>query len=97
MTYIGHNQLAVMLGEMMYASDLDHTVSSTYDTGFLFGHYKGFSSMNNTFMRALFFSNSNSTFIFIKHFFRGLAGAYVNPGRFSLCAFTCLSNNSLIS
>ena len=52
-------------------------------TGFLFGHYKGLPSMNNTFTRASFFSNSNSTFIFIAHFFRELAGAYVNPGRFS--------------
>ena len=32
--------------------------------------------MNNTFTRASFFSNSNSTFIFIAHFFRGAAGAY---------------------
>ena len=40
--------------------------------------------MNNTFTCALFFFNSNSTFIFIAHFFCGLAGAYVNLGRFSL-------------
>ena len=49
--------------------------------GFLFGHYKGLPSMNNTFTRVSFFS---CLFHFIAHFFRGLAGAYVNPGRFSL-------------
>ena len=53
-------------------------------TGFLFGRYKGLPCMNNTFTHVSFFSNSNSTFIFIAHFFRGLAGASVNPGRFSL-------------
>ena len=40
--------------------------------------------MNNIFICTLFFSNFNFTFIFIAHFFHGLAGAYVNPGRFSL-------------
>ena len=66
-------------------------------TGFLFGRYKGLPSINNTFTHASFFSNSNSTFIFIAHFFRGLAGAYVNPGRFFLfvhslvCPITHLS------
>ena len=37
---------------------------------------------------------------FSSHFFRGLAGACMNPGSFfklSFCTFTCLSNNSLIS
>ena len=54
-------------------------------TGFLFGDYKGLPSLNNIFTRISFFSNSNySNFIFITHFFRGLAGAYVNPRRFSL-------------
>ena len=48
----------------------------------IFGHYKGLPSMNNTFTRALFFSNSN--FHFHRTLFRGLAGAYVNPGIFSL-------------
>ena len=38
--------------------------------------------MNNIFTRASFFSNS--TFIFIAHFFRGLAGAYMNPRKVSL-------------
>ena len=65
-------------------------------TGFLFGHYEGLPFMNNTFTRALFFSNSNSTFIFIAHFFRGLTGAYVNPGRFSLFvhSIVCLITHS---
>ena len=49
-------------------------------TGFLFGRYKGLPSMNNTFMCTSFFS---CLFHFIAHFFRGLAGAYVNSGRFS--------------
>ena len=37
---------------------------------------------------------------FITHFFRGLAGAFVNPRSFfklPFYTFTCLSNNSLIS
>ena len=37
---------------------------------------------------------------FIAHFFRGLAGAFVNPRsffKFSFYTFTCWSNNSLIS
>ena len=49
-------------------------------TSFLFGHYKGLPSMNNTFTRTSFFS---CLFHFIAHFFRGLAGACVNPGSFS--------------
>ena len=50
-------------------------------TGFLFGHYKGLPSINNIFTCVLIFS---SAFIFIAHFFRGLAGAYMNPVIFSL-------------
>ena len=49
--------------------------------------------MNIIFTRASFFS----LFHFHHTLFRGLAGAYVNPEVFSFCAFTCLSNNSLIS
>ena len=51
-----------------------YVVSIIYD-------YKGLPSMNNTFTRASFFS---CLFHFIAHFIRGLAGAYMNPGRFSL-------------
>ena len=47
-----------------------------------------------------FFLSLFLSFIFISHFFRGLAGAFVNPEVFFklfFCTFTCLSNNSLIS
>ena len=54
-------------------------------TGFLYGHNKGFSSMNNILMRASFFLVS---FIFIAHFFHGLAGAYMNLGSFSLFVYS---------
>ena len=60
-------------------------------TSFLFGHYKRLPSMNNIFMYTSFFSNSNSTFISIAHFFVGLQ----DLGRFSLfvhlfiCPITC--------
>ena len=64
-------------------------------TGFFFGRYKGLPSINNIFTRASFFYSSLFLcFIFIAHFFRGLAGACVNPGRFSqfvyslVCAIT---------
>ena len=50
-------------------------------TGFLFGHYKGLPSMNNIFTRASFFK---FYFHFYCTLFHGLAGAYVNPGSFSL-------------
>ena len=43
--------------------------------------YNPFPPIKNIFMRASFFS---CLFHFIAHLFRGLAGAYVNPGRFSL-------------
>ena len=51
-------------------------------TSFLFGHYKGLPSMSNIFTRASFFLVW--LFHFIAHFFRGLAGAYMNPKSFSL-------------
>ena len=51
-------------------------------TGSSHGHYKWLPSMNNIFTRVSFFS---SLFLsFSSHTFRGLAGAYVNPGSFSL-------------
>ena len=50
-------------------------------TGFLFGHYKGLPSMNNTFTRASFFFLILILLSFLSHTF---AGAYVNPGRFYL-------------
>ena len=47
--------------------------------------YKSIPPIKNIFTRALFFSCLFvSSFIFIAHLFRGLAGAYMNPGRFSL-------------
>ena len=52
-------------------------------TDFLFGHYKRLPSINNIFTRASFFSSLFLCFIFIAHFFHGLAGACVDPGRFS--------------
>ena len=68
-------------------------------TGFGYGHYKGLPS-SIKFYALVIFSCLLVSFIFIAHFFRGLAGACVNPGSIfsnSFCAFTCLSNNSLIS
>ena len=61
-------------------------------TGFLFGRYKGLPSMNNI-LRACRFS---CLFHFIARFFHGLAGAYVNPGRFSLFvhSLACLITHS---
>ena len=58
-------------------------------TSFLFGRYKGLPSMNKIFTHMSFFSNStnHSTFIFIAHFFHGLAKAYVNPEDF---LFLCI-------
>ena len=61
---------------------------------FCLGVIKGFLP-SITFLRARrFFSSLFLCFIFIAHFFRGLAGACVNPGRFSqfvyslVCAIT---------
>ena len=45
--------------------------------------YKPLPPIKNIFTRASFFFLV-CLFHFIAHFFRGLAGAYVNPGRFSL-------------
>ena len=50
--------------------------------GFLFECYKGLPSMNNIFTCVFFYLFL--CFIFITHFFRGLAGACVNPRNFSL-------------
>ena len=46
--------------------------------------YKGLPSMNIIFTRVSFFFFSSSSFHFHRTLFRGLAGAYVNPGKFSL-------------
>ena len=48
--------------------------------------YKPLPPIKNIFTRASFFFSCLFVclFHFIAHFFRGLAGAYVNPGRFSL-------------
>ena len=62
------------------------------------GFYKGFPSMN---IRILFLRACRFflflCFIFIAHFFMGLPEPLWTPEVFSFCAFTCLSNNSLIS
>ena len=87
-----NNSLPVNIYSLVYYTNSTFIVSTIVSqqlvqivfTGFLFGRYKGLPSMNNTFTCASFFSNSNSTFIFIAHFFRELTGAYVNPGIFSL-------------
>ena len=47
-------------------------------------YYKGLPSMNIIFTRVSFFFSSSSSFHFHRTLFHGLAGAYVNPGRFSL-------------
>ena len=63
-------------------------------TSFLFERYKGLPSINNIFTHVSFFSSLFLCFIFIAHFFRGLAGACVDPGIFSqfvyslVCAIT---------
>ena len=62
-----------------------HGQSQIIFTSSSHGHYKGLPSMNIIFTRASFFSCFFVTlFIFIAHLFCGLAGAYVNPGSFSL-------------
>ena len=70
-------------------------------TAFPEAPYKFPPSINNIFTCAsYFFFVSNTFFHFHRTLFRGLAGAYVNPGSFSqtlFCAFICLCNNSLIS
>ena len=57
---------------------------------FLFGCYKGLPSMNNIFTRTPFFLFVSMflCFIFIAHFFRGFAGACMNPGSFSLFMYS---------
>ena len=65
-------------------------------TGFLFGRYKGLPSMNNTFTCASFFLIILLSFS--SHTFSWGCGSLREPRNiFSFCAFTCLSNNSLIS
>ena len=46
--------------------------------------YKGLPSMNIILRACRFFFSSSSSFHFHRTLFCGLAGAYVNPGRFSL-------------
>ena len=47
-------------------------------------------SINNIFMCASFFPCLFASFIFIGHFFRGLAGACVNPKVFFQTLFLCI-------
>ena len=65
-------------------------------TGSSHGHYKGLPSMNNIFKRAFFLV---SLFHFHRTLFRGLAGACVNPGSFSLFvhAFVCPITHSFLN
>ena len=53
-------------------------------TGSSHEHYKGFPSMNNIFTCTSFFLLCLFVYFFHFHCIRGLAGAYVNPGSFSL-------------
>ena len=46
--------------------------------------YKPLPPIKNIFTRTSFFFLFLSSFIFIAHLFRGLAGGYVNPRKFSL-------------
>ena len=63
-------------------------------TGFLYGHYKGLPSINNIVTRMSFFS----LFHFHHTLFCELAGAIVNPRRFSLFvhSFVCLITHSFL-
>ena len=65
-------------------------------TGLLYGRYKGLPSMNNIFTRMSFFSSLFLWFS-LHTFFMGLRELAWTPKDFLFCAFTCLSNNSLIS
>ena len=66
-------------------------------TGSLYEHYKGLRSMNNIFTRTSFFLVC--LFLsFLSHTFLWACRSLHEPQKFfSFCAFTCLSNNSLIS
>ena len=64
---------------------VDQLLVGIHFTNFSRVAYKPLPPIKNIFTRVLFFSCLLlSSFIFIAHLFRGLAGAYVNNGRFSL-------------
>ena len=68
-------------------------------TGFWYGHYKGLPSMKNFCTCVIFHFLCLFLSILLHTFFVGL-WELVNPGNIFqtlFCAFTCLSNNSLIS
>ena len=65
----------------LYPQSFPSSSCRSFPPVFLFGRYKGLPSMNNIFMRVSFFFLILLSFS--SHTFRGLAGAYVNPGRFS--------------
>ena len=62
--------------------------------------YKCFPVTTKNFMRQSFLSFFLSSFIFIAHFFRGLAGAFVNPGSFLnslyIYSLVCLITHSFL-